>query len=224
MREIISYWQTSPNLVGWWRFNERQGSILNDYSYHFNSGIISGLAPSAWTSAKGLNFDSSIPTDIQLPNFNYFNNSEEIYSPLVTISCWVNPATVAPSAQTLFGDFSNGGGTFVFQLANSNVQVVYNFGAGYSILTSATNLFVGNLYMITSTYDFNNIRLYINGIEDINSPLNYTNGFMNGAPPFFIGSRTDLTNAYSGYLSDMRIYNIALQSGQINALYKQGPA
>ena len=221
MREIISYWQTSPNLVGWWRFNERQGTILNDYSYHFNSGYISGLASTAWNSAGGLNLDSNLITNIQLSNFNYLNNITIISVPM-TINCWINPATIS-SLQTLFGDFSAGAGTFVFQLSSANFQVAYDF-EGYKVLTSATNLSAGNLYMLTSTYDENNIRLYINGIEDPNSPLNSPNGFMNAAPPIFIGCRTDLSYPYSGYLSDMRVYNIALQSGQINALYKQGPA
>lgn len=69
------------------------------------------------------------------------------------------------------------------------------------------------------------LRLYINGVEDANSPANATNvGAINaGANPLVVGMRSDGTsNPFNGKIDDVRLYTRALSASEIKKLYQLG--
>jgi hypothetical protein len=70
----------------------------------------------------------------------------------------------------------------------------------------------------------NGLRLYINGVEDANSPVSTVGiiGIDSGTQPLRIGMRSDAVWHHDGSIDDVRIYNRVLSSTEITALYNSG--
>ncbi len=70
----------------------------------------------------------------------------------------------------------------------------------------------------------NGLRLYVNGVEDANSPASTVGiiGIDSVAQPLRIGMRSDTVWAFNGSIDDVRIYNRVLSSSEITALYNSG--
>jgi hypothetical protein len=79
--------------------------------------------------------------------------------------------------------------------------------------TANYTLSSGNWYQIVGTYDLNNIKMYINGVLQRTSAN--TNASTSSAGGINLMKRWDLGDYWGGYLSTVKIYNRALDSGEI---------
>ena len=224
MRKVFSFWRPTFNLIAWYRMDERSGTIIHDYSFNRNPGTLEGSTIPTWNPTNGLNFSAAIPNYVNIINSPVFPSNVAV-TPL-TISCWIRPTTVSPANQSIVSNFGGtGGNQFELSLTNStNVSITIAFDGGNAGIPSAANLSANSLYFLVVTYDGNNMHLYINGIEDTNSPLNIGPAYIEAyIGNLGIGIWGDLISyPYSGMITDIRMYDIALNKNQINSMYSAG--
>ncbi len=81
-----------------------------------------------------------------------------------------------------------------------------------------TSAFNGQWRHVAGTYDGSDLRLYIDGVEQVSSP--YVGTINNQGYPVYIGSNADETGRfYQGAIDEVRIYSRALDAGEILQLY-----
>lgn len=93
-------------------------------------------------------------------------------------------------------------------------------GSGASV-SSVTTITLGAVYHVVATYDQQNLRIYINGIQENSSAQTLAVG---AAATFtYIGAFNNqtvfTTNFWKGNIGDVRIYNRALSAAEVYQLY-----
>lgn len=86
----------------------------------------------------------------------------------------------------------------------------------------------GSWHHVAGVYNDTDIRLYLDGVLDSNgadNPQARTDGFGNSSAPFRIGTRQysgSLTNYFDGLIDDVGIFDVALDSTDINDIMDNG--
>lgn len=214
--------------VGWWKFDECQGTTAYDSSGNGYSGTINisggtqttlGTCTSpvdgtgAWYNGKtgkfnsGMNFDSSLNDYVSIPTISSLATGTPF-----TLSAWVKP-TYTGNYETIMG--YNG----THRLLISSVGQMLSqqdgnfFSAGAGDVPNTTWTYV--TYWNNGTTE----RWYINGTQS-GSDHSTSNAEWDSA--FKIG-QYDLANyPYQGLIDEVKIYNYALTSQQIKMDYNQG--
>lgn len=220
------YNQGAP--VGWWKFDECQGTVANDSSGIGNSGAISiggggfqtsvgtcNTPDTAWGVGATGKINSSLGFDgtddyIQIPNIISGDNTH-------TILFWAKPT----SYNKVWIDMSGDSGYSFVQISPTNLYV------GYSPTTPSYRTYVytfnlNNWYhiAISKNNTGNNVNVYVNG-----NLLNvYTGsvGDMNSGSIIYLGKFHNNGYNIGGQLDDARIYNYALTTEQIKQIYNGG--
>jgi hypothetical protein len=206
---------TGDGLVGHWAFNEVAGSTAADASSNGHTGAITGAS---WTTGRiggALNFDGNDYVDM--------GDVLDFPSPAdFTIAAWINPTTIDTSDQrTIVSKWAGSGSnerTFRFEIEKDRTMVVL-LAAKENVVKGNTVLQTGNWYHValTVSQSDNTVRLYVNGIEE-DANTNFTTSLGNSSQPLHIGNRSDNSQFYNGLIDDVRIYDSALSSGEVNAL------
>jgi hypothetical protein len=143
----------------------------------------------------------------------------------VTIACWVNWTTFQGSFVSMYDAFSN-----VLGIYMSSTQTFTGRGfSGTQALTNATSNTstnsTGVWYHIALTYNSTAVILYRNGVGG--TPVSTGPPSVN-ITGIRIGSQANnIQGPYNGYacadctIDDLRVYNTALTSAQIQAIYNQ---
>jgi len=213
-------------LVGYWDFQEGQGTTANDHSGNSNHGTLMWMATSTptggWTDGRigsGLEFDG----DDDYVDCGASNIPE--YGPM-TVSAWVNIAS-HKNYNMPVSKFDNNGSKFAFRIY-INSSGYYSFGAQNSssdssfysaVGSSAIN--TGEWHQLVGTIDNGTMYLYVDGTQ-------YAVGIDEGwdvtgaGAPVIIGDRADhaVDFNFNGLIDEVRIYNRALSVGEIQRLYK----
>lgn len=141
----------------------------------------------------------------------------------ITGEAWIKPAT----GSALVGIFSYG----ILQAGSSSRYCMYISGGflyvslnltatGQVTLQSASRINANQWVHVAFTYDKASLKLYINGVLD--SQAAYTNAILAGVGDYLtLGDNLDFEGAgpFYGYLSEVRIWNIALSAGDMLAKY-----
>src|SRR3990167_464828 len=93
-------------------------------------------------------------------------------------------------------------------------------GAGLITASGNTILNANQWYHVVGTYDGNNTRFYLNGVEDA-TPASGSGNMTNNSANLEIGRRDD-GYYFPGKIDDVRIYNRALSGDEIKRLYRIG--
>lgn len=130
-----------------------------------------------------------------------------------TVSLWMNPQTLSSGNQHVFNAYA---GQFVIYMNSSN-QLVYYMYNGVS-LTPSFAFTTNTWYFVTAIFQKNgNCSLYVN--NNLIGTATNSGGFggtsSNG---FSVACDSSGTNAYNGYLADLRIYNTPLDYKSITYL------
>ncbi|PIZ46604.1 hypothetical protein COY32_03030, partial [candidate division WWE3 bacterium CG_4_10_14_0_2_um_filter_41_14] len=204
-------------LVGWWTMDETSGASVADKSGNGYNGTDSGgstITTGKFGNARDFAGDNDY---IELPA----NNDTKLLNNVSTFSTWMNIKTVGPNAYA--SAYSGGGGSTAGRI---NINILQNT-IELRVQTTA--------YSFTSLSNFNNWRNYVMIIDhDLDKATLYVDGVFietKSITPFTVtntvarlGSNTYTGNAgdyYNGKMDDVRIYNRALSSSEISALYNQ---
>jgi hypothetical protein len=199
-------------LVGWWKFDESQGTTAADSSGNGNNGTLIGNPK--WQPQGG-----KIGGAIDLDGKNSFvridDKSAFDISGQITVACWVNLRSI-----------SNDYGAIVTKGDNSwrlsMLERQQKFHASVNdwnriILDGSTTVNTSEWHHVTMVYNGNELCLYLDGKVNARKP--WTGGIGKNNSDFLIGENADQKGRFfNGLIDDVRVYNYALSENEIAAL------
>jgi prepilin-type N-terminal cleavage/methylation domain-containing protein len=212
--------------VGVWSFDEGSGTIANDSSGYNNHGTLAngpvwrcaGTDPSYTPSSQGcsIQFDG-------VDDYVGFSQILPIFDKSFTISMWIKIFSgVSNRWGVLLGDYGLGGINVNFELHTDGRNRFY-WNANPDLFGTKT-LQPDTWYLITFARDkdMNTVKSYVNtevdidysgAISDKTAIVNHRVG---------IDSRTGDTAFGPGLIDEVRIYEKALETAQVEELYYAG--
>jgi hypothetical protein len=235
---------TTTGLVGYWKFDDGSGSSsAADSSGHGNNGTLNGFSDSAYTTewtggliggALAFNEDGSDQNVVAVPNEGVpapanldFSTNGATGSAVFTLAAWVDGSLSQISGGAILDKgFGNGGEQYTLDIYNGHYRFYVRDSNGVVYTAQST---------LSPSAAWQHVAAVLNGT---NGTMNlYTNGILAAvalAPSSLltnnhevsIGNRQPANNSYgnafTGNLDEVRIYNRALTSADVNALYQQG--
>jgi len=169
--EVKKLYEWSPKPVGYWDFEEKQGTITKDKSGNENSGTLTGSP--VWTNGKfgsGLDFSTSSNTYVNIGSPTMLDNLPAKGG--ITIGAWIYPKNLTQIADIINKYDSSG---WEFAQSQDRIQFFASFnndGAlnDLDVLSAPGTLPTANQwYYVAVTWDgtseADNVHLYVNGIE-----------------------------------------------------------
>ncbi|HXI58344.1 MAG TPA: LamG domain-containing protein, partial [Polyangia bacterium] len=201
-------------LVGYWKFDEGQGTTVRDASGTGNDGTLSGNAN--WT-------ESSLPS-IAFDNHNAVTfNGTTAYG---TIGVTSQPAASAARSMTAWVNLGSTSGIqdmISYRTAANSTVIgmgirggnIAAWGGGGVVFAQVAPPATGSWHHVAYTFDGTTHSMYLDGGTPgtgTTSPTGGTIGLGN------IGSREGTSEFFSGSLDDLRVYNVALTAAQVKNL------
>ena len=202
---------TTPALVAAYSFNEGTGSTVADTSGNGNTGM---LANTTWTAsgkygpALVFNGSTSVVTVADAASLRLTIG--------MTLEAWVKPAVTATSWRDVI---YKGNDNYYLEGSSSSGGVP---AAGVTLAPStgvnayASSALAANVWThLAETYDGNNLRLYVNGVQV--SLAAGTGNILTSPNALEIGGDHLYGQHFQGTIDEIRIYNTALTPTQIQA-------
>jgi Concanavalin A-like lectin/glucanases superfamily/Calx-beta domain/Right handed beta helix region len=204
------------NLMAHWKLDDASGTTAADSSGNGNTGTLTN-GP-GWTMGHlggALSFDG-------VDDFANMGTGSLNFSNQLTLACWVYPTGAASEGYQVI--MTRNRYTYPFRMRlrkdTGRVETFVRTGNGTNMLTTNTVFSINQWYHIALTYESGTRVIYINGVVD-NS--NTHSGTLNiDGSPTLLGAH-ESGEHFSGYLDDVRVYNRALSSTEIQALYTAEP-
>ncbi|MCK4781608.1 prepilin-type N-terminal cleavage/methylation domain-containing protein [Candidatus Parcubacteria bacterium] len=207
------------DLVGEWTFNDATnlGKDTSGYDNHgtnYGVSLISGIirGASEFKSSEGDYLDCGGNTSLR-------PGSE------ITVEAWFKLSTISGTNTILSKD--NPGPTNYWTDIRSNGTIIYVGGytsAGGACYqgTSVSTISTDTWYHLAWTYNRKKIITYLN--SDTISDVPKTCALNANDAPFRIGTRNGTGNMFNGAIDEVRIYNRALTTAEIQRHYTEGAA
>ena len=216
--------QLNTGLVSWWLCGENPyfgGGTFRDLCNR-NHGTLTNMAPATdWRGAMGRpgGFGS-----LNVDGINDHVNIGQIpISSPFSVSCWFRVPSVATRQIILarhHDPHSNGDFGFAINNGGSGDSVFFVYTTGFQNAERASNPATNTWLHWLGTYDGSTSRLYENGVQ-IGATGGGGGAMSTNSDSFRIGSRsyTGYNDPTAGTLDDVRIWNQALSSSEVLALY-----
>ena len=201
--------------VGWWNFDETDGTIAYDSAGGNNGTLINGPV---WTSGK---INGALAFDGFNDYVKIYNKSFNLTSQ-VTVSAWVNTSS-RRAHQAIVGQWNYINKRSILLDARGDDSQKFCFclsdgGANKTIVSSFERFPPDTWYYVVGTYDGSMMKLYINGRLD--SSIERTGPISVNKTEWDIGAfNYGRDGHFNGLIDDVRIYSIALTEDQIRAAF-----
>jgi hypothetical protein len=217
-----------PGLVGWWPADGNAKDMAGT-----NNGVLMGgaTATNAGYDGQCFTFDGTNGL-VQIPNAPELNPAQ------LTVECWVRYSSLDEPGNTE----NIGTAYMVFkQNTRSDNFEGYNLGKhryAYDLfvwevssaagqptqLDSITEIYTNVWYYVAGVRGSNFTQLYINGVLEAQTNVNYPQDY--GTLPLYFGSTGEAyyDRKLGGNLDEVSLYNRALSSNEIAAIYAAGAA
>jgi hypothetical protein len=206
------------SLVAHWTFDEGRGLIAHDASGNGLDGALVG--DPQWTKgapclAAALDFDGH-GDHVDCGNNSLFDLTDQI-----TVAAWVKIRTVPGNWTSIV----NKG------LTAWRLETLYDTRRMHFAVTDEhyidadTNIPANEWHHVCGTHDGSNIRLYMDGVQDIASPAAYSGPIATNTNNLLIGKYSSglSSGEWDGLIDDVRIYNYALDGDEILQLIPAEP-
>ncbi|MHC4158437.1 MAG: LamG-like jellyroll fold domain-containing protein [Planctomycetota bacterium] len=213
--------EPDPNLLSWWKFDEGSGTTAYDSAGN-NDGNISGAS---WTTGQiggALDFDGTNDY-VQIsnePNFDFGPDTD------FTVCAWINTTAILDRRRivnkcesghepyTGFSLYMDPPGIVKFRLKDD---------ADVVIVETTTSVNDGSWHFVAGVADRDgDIKIYHNGIPEDTDSLALVDNINNNIP-VAVGRSMDYDGQYfDGKIDDVRIYDRALTTEEIEQLYQDG--
>jgi len=223
---MAANWLKSGNiddgLVAYWSFDEGSGTTAQDVIGDNDGNLVGDTNWVNGISGKALDFDGSGDYVGVDSNSNLsFNSPSDPFS----TSFWIKPDSIIPITQTILENEDDyivllyEGGVLSYRKTDSG-NLYHN-----SWFSTNPEILAENWSHIAITYDgtgSGGTKMYVNGEEKPVTNTTYHGGGSASGNNFAIGIRAyDLaTETYEGKIDEVRIYNRALTSAEIEYLYQ----
>ncbi|MDC0920975.1 immunoglobulin domain-containing protein [Opitutales bacterium] len=211
-------------LVGWWKFDETNGTLAIDSSVNgYHGNLFNGPTWSTGKIGGALSFDG-VDDRVNLPH-NTLNGQID-----VTVSFWflesqnntdhhhfISAASTTQSNRFLLGVNSDGEFNYNDNDSSDIKRIVYQYSESLT-----------NWSHIVLTRSISGAKLFIEGSLKTNESFANThfniaqNGLWIGGDQDSVGGGWSTTQQLNGLLDDLRIYDRALSAAEVKALYNLG--
>lgn len=196
--------------VAWWTFDEGEGTITSDGSSNGHSGTLLGDPPPIWTSGIGSN---ALVFDGVQNSVSVANASDLTPTGGLTLAAWVKAQTTTTGI--IFDKWSADGlsGSYSLGLTNGHVGLELSLnGTDFSVIAPPA-IHDTNWHYVAGSYDGSQMVVYLDG--KIRARAAASGSVDVVAAPLLLGN-------VAGAIDDVRIYNGALSSNDVAALYFAG--
>jgi hypothetical protein len=205
---------SSPGMVGWWKFDEENGTTAHDSSANGHDGTLKGNC--TWKIDGGKN-RGAIELDgqsgyVEIANANTFNFTEGI-----TLAAWVNTDEIKNdwAGIVTWGDVA-------WRLTAMRKEIKPHFSVNdfrQIYLDGNKTVSAFQWHHFAGVYDGQQLRLYIDGKPD--STVEWEGQIAANDCNVLIGENDQMRGRYwKGMIDDVRIYNYALSKDDIAAIYQ----
>ncbi len=209
-----------PDLVGHWKFDETNGIIASDNSVYSNFGTLINMdSTTDWITGKisnALDFDGSNDY-VSIPYIPELNGTTQL-----TYTAWVYPRTWSGSIRQIMAKSVHGGGSGraqmgIFSESNLLKGRAETTAGRYEVTTALPVLNTWN--MVALVFDSVSLTLYVNDTI-VGVTLLPNTSLVQNSDDLNISKRVG-TNQYffNGGIDDVRVYNRALSTAEINYLF-----
>jgi outer membrane protein assembly factor BamB len=197
-------------LVAAYAFNEGSGTTVTDASGNGHNGTISNATWAATGKyGKALQFNGGNAL-VSVPNAASLQLSTGM-----TLEAWVNPSTVNASWQDVI---YKGNDNYYLEATSTNASkpdAGLIAGGSYADAYGTAALAANTWSYLTETYDGSTLKLYVNGT--LVTSVAHTGAIASSTNALQIGGDTLYSQYFAGLIDEVRIYNVALTTGQIQS-------
>lgn len=197
-------------LVGWWKFDETQGTVARDNSGGNHDGTLIGRAH--WAPGR---IGGAVALDGHNSYIKIAKSSDFDFSGQLTLSAWVNMQTVSSPWMAVITK-----GDSAWRLSSYNTDRKIHFSVNRYDHTEGANgstVLGPEWHHLAAVYDGEMMKLYVDGKLDATQP--WTNGISRDNSDVLIGENADRMNrGFNGLIDDVRVYNYALPESEISRL------
>ncbi|UCG57704.1 MAG: LamG domain-containing protein [Phycisphaerales bacterium] len=214
---------SDPSLVGWWKFDEGQGSVAVDWSGQGNHGAIRG--GTEWIDGydggalrlKGQDGYVNLPIGAVIASMDS-----------TTITTWVNFSNLGGSWQRIF-DFGSGTPTYLFLCPRTGTAGVMHAAIqvgdqGHSEVNAPETLPTG-WHHVAVVVTSGSMQLYLDGqVLDSGTAATVPSDLGNTSSNWLGRSQFVADGYFNGSLDDFRIYNRVLSKADIAETMRGDPS
>jgi hypothetical protein len=197
-------------LVGWWKFDETQGTNALDSSGGNHTGRLVGNAKWAPGKVGGALALDGAGSFVQIADKSAFDLSGQ-----TTLACWVNIHSVPAEWAAIITK-----GDSAWRLSTYQRESKFHFSVGTALaagLNGSAAINTNEWHHLAAVYDGSVQQIYIDGKLDATQP--WTGGIASNDADVLIGENSEQTQRFfDGLIDDVRVYNYALSENQIKAL------
>lgn len=171
--------------------------------------LIWSLTGHAWPELSGVLFFGGIDVDGIDDLFSVPDNASLDITQAITLDAWVKTTN---SSGTKFVIMK---GVGRYNLATSGTKarmLIFDGSTNHSVL-STSDINDGKWHRITGTYDRVNVKIYVDGVFENQTPA--TTGISTGNFPLGIGALFNGSNSFPGQIGEAVIWNTALSADEI---------
>jgi hypothetical protein len=201
----------TDGLVAYYPFDSSEVTPAVDEALG-NHGTINGATYTSGQIGQALNFDSSNNEHVDLGTHVQYLSNE------FTVSCWFNPSAVNNGNLQSIVDLRKNNAIIIRANGDGNLYFYHSATDGTfdSVSTSISN---GNWYFALMTWDGSTVRAFLDTTE-VGTISNSSHGQKNNTDAG-IGGQDSIAEFYNGDIDEPRIYDRALSTPEIQALYNR---
>jgi hypothetical protein len=206
------------NLISWW---PAEGNATDTVGGN-NGSLVNGATFATGLVGQAFSFNGANQI-VQIPDAPSLNPTNSL-----TLEAWVYLTDYSANDGIAIAGKDNPLGARGYFLSMGNVGGQWKFGAvvtvqgGLTSVSGATAAQLNTWYHVAMTYDGAALKLFVNGVLDGSLPL--TGRLVVTANPFWIGGALTGPWNFIGYVDEAALYNRALSTAEIQAIYAAGSA
>ena len=208
--------ESNPDdLVAYWNFDDRPAPLVADCTGQGNAAIVTGGLLVKGVHQTGLQFDGQT-TSVRCPHSPTLSLSHAL-----TIEGWVKFDKLPVSG---FPSVVRKGACYALRFSGGRLGLLVWVDGQVKALESArTDWAVDRWYHLAGTYDGAQMRLFVDGQEDANSPRPHTGLVDVTGTDLGIGSNGS-QHLLAGVIDEVRLFGRAVSSDEIEAFFQKGRA
>jgi hypothetical protein len=220
---IVNIPIADPNLVGWWKFDEGQGSIVVDWSGRGNHGNIRGGTEWVQGYDGGALRLKGVDGYVDLPIGSLISSLQS-----ATFTSWVNFSNLGGAWQRIF-DFGSGTPTYIFLCPRTGtdgpMRVAIQTGGGGESLIDSPETLPTDWHHVAVVIRPGNMQIYLDGVVVASGSTAVVPSELGQTSSNWLGRSQYVADAYlNGILDDFRIYNYAMSQADIPKTMRGDPA
>ena len=182
-----------------------------DGGISFDSSALGGQGAALFDGSSLFNLGGAFPALLPTGNSSY------------TITAWINPGAIGAGSYGIigWGNYGTSDQTNAFRTDGGNGIVNYSWGDDAEDDPPNFNVYDGNWHFVAVTYDgaTSNRYIYIDpSTSSISVFQSNPQNTLNVQPTNFNIGRTCCSEYFVGEISQLKVFNYALSSAQVNAL------